>query len=232
MLNFVRSPLYGLAVALLALPAILTRRPVLRGRLVGATLAVVVVFSIFLGLVSIGTIPLGEYPLQRLERVGDISYSSLVSDGSGAYRIQSIQLLLQQVLSSPRTVFLGLGLNQASGSIGGNVVMLGGGDAVNLFGGSGLLGLVSYLLLVAPLFYVPMRRIRSCPDDWFAQWLLVSAIAFVDTGQMSGMLIMPQFYLLIAANAYMEYGNAHPDALSARGYEASTADCEVTVHET
>lgn len=226
-LNFVRSAIYGLIPAVLVLGVIVARESRLR-RLFGIILTLALLLFVFLILVNAGVIPLGAYPLQRLARIFDLSYTALATDGSGAYRLQSMRMLLDQTLASPESVVVGLGLNQASGSIGGTIVRLGGGDLLNLFGGSGVFGVVSYVLLVAPLLYVPLRQLRVDSTDWFAQWLLITAVAFLVTGQMSGMLIMPQFWVLIAANGFLDYTSKravkiHPVAVTPHGMRGQSA---------
>lgn len=231
MLNFVRAPLYGLVVAVAVLGMVVRRDPVVRRRLAGAAVGILLTAAVFSLLASTGVIPLGSYPLHRLSRIADVRYASFAEDGSGGYRIESARQLVDRVLETPGAVVTGLGLNQASGTIGGVTQQLGGGDIVNLFGGSGIPGVVSYVLLVAPLVYVPMRRLRRDPQDWFAQWLLATAVAFIVTGQMSGMLLAPEFYVLVAATAFMEYSTRDNPILEPAEHQSARSKHRLTWQE-
>lgn len=203
LMNFTRTSLYGITAAIVfAFVWYLTK-----GQLNKVTMRFFAMASIvFLGisLIASGTIPLSDYARHKLENF--FNEEEVLEGGSSAYRLEAMQAVLDNTLGDDKRMVIGNGWGQTYYQVRGGEVQAGGGDTINILGFSGFLGNAAYLLYTALAFLAAARLARR--RDRSTQTLVAEGVVFAIvgmfvTGQMSGYLIAPEYYLLLGICVYL-----------------------------
>lgn len=202
LMNFTRTALYGILIAILyAFAWYLLKggftKVVARYSMIGS--------GVMLGLLLItsGLIPQSDYAQHKIDNFFD--KEEVLEGGSSAYRIEAMEVVLENTLADEKRFLIGNGWGQTYYDVRGEEVQAGGGDLINVFGYSGILGAVAYLafqfLAFSAAFRLAWRKDRT-PQTLLAEGVLFSMVGMFFTGQMSGYLIAPEFYLLLGICVY------------------------------
>lgn len=139
-----------------------------------------------------------EYNLYKFTTLFDAD--ALSEDGSWTYRTWAMRQALNQTLQGPSEMAFGIGWGQAYVMAGDQEVQFGGGDALNVFVFNGALGIVAYVLLIAFALRAAARKARRPgPEEerLLAEGVLFALVAMTFVAQISGMMLVPIFWLLI-----------------------------------
>lgn len=203
LMNFTRTSLYGITAAIVF--AFLWY--ITKGQLNKVTMRFFAMASIvFLGMTLIvsGAVPLSDYAHYKLENF--FSEEEILEGGSSAYRLEVMQAVLDNTLGNDKRMVIGNGWGQTHYVIRGQEVQAGGGDMINILGFSGFLGSATYLLYTSLAFVasakLARRRDRS-PQTLFAEGVVFAIVGMFVTGQVSGYLIAPEYYLLLGICVYL-----------------------------
>lgn len=202
LMNFTRTALYGILIAILyAFVWYLFKggftKVMTRYFMVGSGTILVLL------LITSGLIPISDYARHKIDNFFD--KEEILEGGSSAYRIEAMEVVLENTLADEKRLLIGNGWGQTYYDIRGEEVQAGGGDLINVFGYSGILGVTAYLafhfLAFFAAFKLALRRDRT-PQTLLAEGVLFSMVGMFFTGQMSGYLIAPEFYLLLGICVY------------------------------
>lgn len=206
LMNFIRTPLYGLMISLLFLTIWYLKKG--KGRKIIKIASIITILcTTFLVLVEMNLLPIGEYAKYKIDVLFKLKAEDLLNDGSAVYRLDSMNQLIEQTLSSTKKSLVGQGWNQAEGILQGEVVKLGGGDFINVFGASGIIGAGSYIIMLVTIILVLVSIIKKEKENEniiFSEWILFTYIAFLVTSQVSGMFYAPEYYIIIGLAIYKE----------------------------
>ena len=168
-------------------------------RIVSIALAV----TLGLVLVSGGLVRISDYAQHKLDTL--FLQEEWTSGSSSAYRLEAMEAVINTALRDDKKLIIGNGWGQTYVYVRRLKVQAGGADVVNILGYAGLVGVTFYLLYTFVLLVTLSRvaRNRSNPElAAFAEGLLFAAVGMFVTGQMSGYLITPEYYLLLGASIY------------------------------
>jgi len=203
LMNFTRSAIYGLMVALLfvfmwyavqgKLALVFTR---------AAKIAMVVALG--LALMLSGAVQTSGYAIHKLENF--FNKEEILEGGSSAYRLMAMEAVIDSTVNDSKRLIIGNGWGQTYVEIQGQVVQAGGADFVNCLGFGGIAGVLCYLLYswLALLTLARAARRTADPDQaMIAEGLLFAFVGMFVTGMMSGYLISPEYWILIGASIYV-----------------------------
>lgn len=212
LMNFTRTALIGLAAALVfAFVWYLLKGRLTRVMTRFFLIALAVLLVLFLVLADV--IPVGEYARYKIDNF--FSFEELLDGGSSSYRIESMMVVLDNALSDTRRLLLGGGWGQTLFDVWRQEVQAGGGDLVNILGYSGVIGNLAYLLYTAAAVRaVGKHAVRRDlgTHTLLAEGALFALVGMFVTGQMSGYLIAPEYYLLLGLCVYFSLQPRHPVA--------------------
>jgi hypothetical protein len=203
LMNFTRTALYGVVAALV----FAFFWYVVTGQLNKVTLRFLGIGSVFLlgiTLILSDALPISDYARYKIENL--FNQEEVLEGSSSAYRLEAMQAVLDNTLGNAKRMTIGNGWGQTHYVIRRQEVQAGGGDIINVLGFSGLIGDASYLLytflaLTAAL-RVAWRRVRT-PQTLFAEGVMFAIVGMFVTGQISGYLIAPEYYLLLGICVYL-----------------------------
>jgi hypothetical protein len=171
---------------------------------VGGIFTIAVV--IFLGLIGVllDVVPISEYAKYKIENL--FNKEEIFEGGSSAYRLLAMQAIIENTIGDNKRMILGNGWGQTYVEIQGEEVQAGGADLINLLGFSGFVGIFSYLLFTFIAFLSALkhtgRRVQST-HRLVAEGSIFALIGMFVTGQMSGYLIAPEYYLLMGICVFL-----------------------------
>lgn len=204
LMNFTRTAIYGLMVALLF--AFLWCA--VRGQLalvMSRTIKIVIVTAIGIALITNGIVQVSDYAKYKLDNF--FKQEEILEGGSSAHRLGAMEAVIDNTVNDSKRLFIGNGWGQTYYmDMEGVPVQSGGGDLVNVFGYAGMLGLLFYLLYSWLVFRALMRVAQRSQDkmhSMFAEGLLFAFVGMFCTGLMSGYLITPEYWLLIGSSIYI-----------------------------
>lgn len=203
LMNFTRSAIFGLMAAL----AFVFLWYAMRGKLaLVSTRAVKIFLVVALGLTLMlsGVINVSGYAVYKLENF--FNKEEILEGGSSAYRLAAMEAVIDNTANDPKRLAIGNGWGQTYVQLQGIEVQAGGGDLINILGYSGALGISFYLLYTSLAFFALARaaKRRTNPEDaMFAEGLLFAFVGMFVTGQMTGYLITPEYWLLIGMCIYI-----------------------------
>jgi hypothetical protein len=151
-----------------------------------------------------GFINMSEYGLYKIENF--FNQEETLDGGSSAYRLQMMKLVVDDTLENTSKMIIGNGWGQTHFYYNGREIQAGGGDILNVWGFSGLLGVFSYLLYMLASFTCVKKTARHCLDDEkrrFAEGLMFVLIGSFCTAQISGFIITPEYWMLIGLCLYL-----------------------------
>lgn len=197
LLSFTRSAVYGLMVGLVFAGAWYVRSG--RGALLSARIVrVMAAGMLILGLLLSGLVPVSDYARYKIEFL--FNREEILTGGSSAYRLAAMQSVIEDTIYDGRRLAIGKGWGQTHTEIQGLEVQAGGGDVVNLLGYGGLISVALYLLYTSVLWRTMHRVARRHKDPdlvQVAEGILFASVGMFVTGQLSGYLITPEYYLLM-----------------------------------
>jgi cell division protein FtsW (lipid II flippase) len=203
LMNFTRSAIFGLIAGVLfsfVWYGLKGRLHLISGRILKST----IVITLGVGLVSGGAIQVSSYAKHKMEKFFD--REEIVSGESSGYRITAMTAVVEQTMADAKRVLIGNGWGQVYVEIQGEEVQAGGGDLVNVFGYSGVLGVLLYLLYSGLIYREIARVARRSQDPYlalFAEGLLFAFVGMFVTAQMSGLLIAPEYWMLVGIAAFL-----------------------------
>jgi hypothetical protein len=202
-MNFTRASIYGI---LFSLPFIFIwyvrsgKFFLLSQKSIRSSIAIALALSLMLG----GFINMSEYGLYKIENF--FNQEETLDGGSSAYRLQMMKLVVDDTLENTSKMIIGNGWGQTHFYYNGREIQAGGGDILNVWGFSGLLGVFSYLLYMLASFTCVKKTARHCLDDEkrrFAEGLMFVLIGSFCTAQISGFIITPEYWMLIGLCLYL-----------------------------
>lgn len=203
LMNFIRTPIYGTGLALVFVFYWYVRSR--KAQLVAkkaAVMIMVVAFGVIL--MMSGLLPVSEYALHKISTIAN--QEEILEGGSSGYRLLMMGYVIEETLSSRKKQLIGNGWGQTHVDFNGEEVQAGGGDLVNIFGYSGILGVIIYLAYTLIAFVSMSRVARSCKDDLkarFAEGVVFSIVGIFCTAQMASYLITPEYWLLIGVIIFL-----------------------------
>lgn len=202
-MNFTRTAVFGFAIALM----LMFFWYALRGRtliLIKKTSPFLVISILSFGLIMSGAVSVSDYAKYKIESI--FNESNLSEDESAIYRMASMQLVVNEALNSQKKLYIGNGWGQSKVIVDGEEVQVGGGDVINIFGFSGVTGVVFYLLFYFSLINGSRKSIYLSNDGYKAalsEGVLFAWVAIFFTTLLSGMLITGEFWMLVGLTWYI-----------------------------
>lgn len=203
LMNFTRTALIGLAVALVfAFVWYLVTGQLSYVSVRAVKIALVVVLS--LTLIASGAVKTSDYARYKLENF--FNKEEILEGGSSRYRLMAMNAVIDSTVTDSKRLVIGNGWGQTYSMIFGQEVQAGGGDSVNILGYAGTLGVFFYLLYswrgFLSLVHIAKRRINP-KLTMIAEGLVFVFVGMFITGQISGFLIAPEYWLLIGMCIYL-----------------------------
>ncbi len=151
------------------------------------------------------TLNIGEYSLHKIDNL--FNEAKILEGYSSAYRLESMQLVIDDALSSTKKRIIGNGWGQTRTYLRGVEVQAGRADIVNIRGIPVSWGL-SRSLTYTLLFLMPARK--NAPIQYsdnnkarFAAGVMFAIVGVFCTGQMAGYIITPEYWILIGLSIYL-----------------------------
>jgi hypothetical protein len=218
LMNFTRTAIYGVAVAMVFVFLwYLRRRKALRLAAGGMKLAPFAAVGIALALG--GLVSVSEYAVHKASNL--FSREEVLAGGSSAYRLAMMEIVIDDAFSSAKSTIIGRGWGQTRTEFQGTDVQAGGGDLVNVLGYGGLIGVAAYVGMMLAAFVAAWRTARSSLNPERArlgQGVMFALVGVFMTAQMAGYLIAPEFWLLIGVCIFLGVKErAAPSALRPQG---------------
>lgn len=214
-MNFTRSSIYGILITL----AFAFFWYFLRGKssfFIRKTMILFGITVIFLAFLLTGLVTWSEYGFYKIENL--FNEEEIIEGSSSAYRIESMQLVIDGALSDPKKMLIGNGWGQTYIDFRGKFQQAGGGDIINVLGYSGLIGIVAYLIYMWFSFMAAKKVARNNQDinkAHFAEGVMFALLGIFITSQFAGYLITPEYWMLIGVCMYLNIGN-RPEKLPLR----------------
>lgn len=206
-MNFTRTAIYGIGIALIYMIFIY----VIRGKfsvLARQSNKLVLITGIGITVLLSGALNVSEYATHKLENL--FNREEVLEGGSSAYRIEMMELVIEQTLANEKKMIIGNGWGQTHVDYNGEEVQAGGGDLINVFGYAGLCGVILYLGYMFTALISAAKAARNRIDHTRAQFsegVILTLIGFFFTAQMAGVLIAPEYWLLIGLCIYLSIEN-------------------------
>ncbi|HEY6872885.1 MAG TPA: hypothetical protein VI298_09195 [Geobacteraceae bacterium] len=197
LMNFTRSSIYGLGIAFIFIIFWYAQTGKL-SRFTARGIKVAAAIAVYVALVFAGVVNVSEYAQHKLENL--FSQEEILEGSSSGYRLDLMKLVVNNALSDAKKMIIGNGWGQTHLYYNDTKVQAGGGDIVNILGYAGLLGVVAYLVYMLVSFMSARRLAISSQDDQstrFAEGVMFALVGIFCTGQMTGYLITPEYWILI-----------------------------------
>jgi len=207
LMNFTRTSIYGILITL----TLLFFWYFLRGKslfFIRKTMIIAGVTVIFINLLLAGFLTWSEYGSYKFENL--FSEEEIFEGSSSAYRIESMQIVIEGALSDPKKLLIGNGWGQTYIYFRGKLQQAGGGDIITVLGYSGLIGIVAYLIYMWFSFIAAKKVARNNQDinqAQFAEGVMFAFFGIFITSQMAGYFITPEYWMLIGVCIYLNIGN-------------------------
>jgi hypothetical protein len=202
-MNFTRSALYGLLLALIFAFFWYMARGKL-GLVSGRAIKMVVAAAIGIALVFSGMVNVSDYAKYKMENF--FNQEEMIGGGSSAYRLAAMESVIVNTIHDSKKLMIGNGWGQTFAVLQRRVVQAGGGDIVNVLGYGGISGVMFYLLYswLAVRALARMAKNRGFTrQTMIAEGFLFAFIGMFITGQMSGYITAPEYWLLIGICIYI-----------------------------
>lgn len=204
LINFTRSALLGLLVAFV----FVLIRYMGKGRLLQVSrrgIKILAGATIGIGLLLSGAVQLSDYGKFKIENF--FNKQEILEGGSSSYRLMAMEAVIDSIASDSKRLIIGSGWGQTYLEVQEQEVQAGGADVVNILGFGGLFAVCLYLAYSWRAFNA-LRRLAGSKADLkmalFAEGLLFAFVGMFVTGQMSGYLIAPEYWLLIGTCIYCD----------------------------
>jgi hypothetical protein len=203
LMNFTRSSIIGLSIALMYISIWYTRRRkfhLLANRLIQISAIVGgVLFLIFSGIITMSDY--GKFKIENL-----FNSEEILKGGSTEFRISGMEQALDYTLNDNKRILIGNGWGQIEVELQDQIMQGGGNDFINILGFSGALGIVAYLIASVLVFRSLSRaakRSSQLGEKNLAAGLLFSFIGLFAIGQLVGNIISPEYWTLIGIAIYV-----------------------------
>ncbi len=196
LMNFTRTSIYGMGITFLFILIWYLRKNKFSLLIQkGLKIGLVIAFGIFLMLS--GVLKTSEYAQYKINNF--FNQEEITSGGSSNYRINSMQLILDDSLSSTKKTVIGNGWGQTPYDTN-TELKTGAGDIVDLMGYSGILGVFGYLFYTWLAFKSASTVSASSQDQEkaiFATGVTFALVGIFCTAQFASYLIAPEYWMLI-----------------------------------
>ena len=206
-INIVRTGIYGLIFGLLVVFIwSIRKRNIRKFLLIFCLIGILVIIIIFL--LSVGLLPIGEYAQSKILKIFSLSYSNIISDYSGSYRIANITSVLHQTFSNTHNMMWGMGWGQAYYYYGGENVHLVVGDLFSFLGYGGIIGVILYMVLSIRTFLI-FKKAASLKHNYelslFGEGMMYAFSALFVTSLFDGYLLAPEYWMILGVSIFMEW---------------------------
>ena len=206
-INIVRTGIYGLIFGLLvAFIWSIRKRNIKKFLLIFCSIGILIITIIFL--LSVGILPIGEYAQSKILNIFNLSYSNIVSDYSGSYRIANLTSVLHQTFSNTHNMIWGMGWGQTYYYYGGKDVHLVVGDLFSFLGYGGIIGAILYLVLSIRTFLI-FKKAASLKNYYelslFGEGMMYAFSALFVTSLFAGYLLAPEYWMILGVSIFMEW---------------------------
>ena len=196
LMNFTRTSVYGMGIAFLfILIWYLHKHQFSLLAQKGLKIGLVVFFGIFL--MFSGILKTSEYASYKINNF--FNQEEIMEGGSSNYRINSMQIILNDSLSSTKKTMIGNGWGQTPYD-NNTDLKTGAGDIIDLMDYSGLLGVFAYLFYTWLAIRSAITVAASSKDQEkmrFATGVTFALIGIFCTAQIASYLIAPEYWMLI-----------------------------------
>jgi hypothetical protein len=206
-INIVRSGIYGLMFGLfIVFIWSIRKRNIRKFLLIFCSIGVLVIIIIFL--LFEGFLPIGEYAQSKILNIFNMSYSNIVNDYSGSYRIANLSSVLKQTFSNTHNMIWGMGWGQTYYYYGGKDVHLVVGDLFSFLGYGGIIGVILYLVLSIRTFLI-FKKAASLKNHYelslFGEGMMYAFSALFVTSLFDGYLLAPEYWMILGIGIFMEW---------------------------
>jgi hypothetical protein len=199
LMNFTRSAVLGTVIGLCLVVFWYGKRGLLQP-LLRRGLVLAIPLAVGVALLLTGALGVSEYAKYKIANL--FEKDELVSGESSEYRLQMMQVVLENTLASPKKLVIGNGWGQTRATVNDVEVQAGGGDGVNVLGYAGIVGVaayVGYMFLALLAARAVARRDADRERARFAQGTMFALFGLFFTAQVSGVLIAPEYWLLVGS---------------------------------
>jgi hypothetical protein len=204
LINFTRSAIYGLFIAIPYILFWYTRERKTKSAFKAIMLIVIFATVTFL-LMNSGIIKGGEYAFYKVNNF--LNLSDVKSDSSAAYRMENMKIIIEGSLESIKTILFGKGWGQTYYVVQNVLTQVGGNDILSIYGFTGALGLLIYIVFLLGAKSRCKNLAIFARDDtdkligetFNFLWVTVTAI-----GLFSGMLISPEYWMMIGGFIFVD----------------------------
>jgi hypothetical protein len=209
LMNFTRSSIYGVGIAIIFVVIWYARI----GKLALLTIRsakISGVIAVCITLMVVGILNVNEYTLHKIDNL--FSRQEILEGDSSGYRLQMMQFVLDDALSSTKKMIIGNGWGQTRIMYLGTEVQAGGADLVNVLGYCGLIGIAVYLIYTLLALTNAKEISQSSPDiekARFAEGVMFALVGIFCTAQMAGYLITPEYWMLVGLCIYLSVRERH-----------------------
>ena len=206
-INIVRSGIYGLMFGLfIVFIWSIRKRNISKFLLIICSIVILVIIIIFL--LFEGFLPIGEYAQSKILNIFNMSYSNIVNDYSGSYRIANLSSVLKQTFSNTHNMIWGMGWGQTYYYYGGKDVHLVVGDLFSFLGYGGIIGVILYLVLSIRTFLI-FKKAASLKNHYelslFGEGMMYAFSALFVTSLFDGYLLAPEYWMILGIGIFMEW---------------------------
>jgi hypothetical protein len=202
MINFTRSALIGMTIAsVYVVYSYLMRRRLtvlLKRALALAAIVGVCVLAIFSNL-----LPAADYAKFKMENI--LNRQEIFAGASSEYRVAALAKAWDSILSDRKRLIIGNGWGQLKIEMNGEEIKGGGNDLVHVVGFGGIPALVAYAFYSFMIFKslrAATRRAYSEDLKLITQGFTFAFVEIFATGQLTGHLISPEYWLLVGVGIY------------------------------
>lgn len=215
LMNFIRTPIYGTCIALIFVFYWYARSG--RVELVAKKAAfMAVVLALGVIVMMSGLLPVSEYAVHKITNIAN--QEEIIEGDSGGYRLLMMGYVIEETLSSKKRQLIGNGWGQVYiENYDGEEIQAGGGDLVNVFGYSGIMGVIAYLAYTVVICISLGKLAKTCKDietARFIEGLLFATVGIFFTAQMASYLIAPEYWLLIGVSIFLTVKDNNADRIS------------------
>lgn len=193
-LNFTRSVMYPL---FLIIPILFKTMKIRLYKYLKILISISFIVMIFIVLKNLNILNISEYGLYKISSFLD--FEKISSDGSVSYRLDSINISLNNFLQSKKTILFGNGWGQSYGKLQGQIVQVGGNDFISILSFNGIIGFLVYIYMI--LFFLIknfklMRNSKIIDLKIFSIEVYYSFLILILISMSSGTLISPEYWYI------------------------------------
>lgn len=203
LMNFTRTSIYGISVAFVFIVFRYIRQKKISKFVIRTTLIVVIIGVGLIAILNSGA-GVSEYAKHKILNL--FSQEEILEGGSSGYRLDSMHAALNATLSSTKRIVIGNGWGQSHSEVRTVEVQAGGGDCLDVFNFSGVVGVLAYLVYTLAIFFSAKRASHSVQDfckAQFAEGLMFAIVGMFCTAQIAGIIITPEYWLVVGICIYL-----------------------------